>query len=178
MTTTNTFNIGILSDTHDQIHHLVKVIEYFNHVQVDLVIHCGDWTSPFSLIHYAKLQAPLYGIFGNNDGDKFRHIRYAQGFGINIHIEDRLLVLSKFGKKIVVFHGDYYEIVDALVKCGDYDLVLHGHNHRAKIEKIGNVLSLNPGTLVDFTNEKVRGASFGLYDATAHEGKIVWLKDL
>ncbi|MBN1328059.1 MAG: metallophosphoesterase [Candidatus Heimdallarchaeota archaeon] len=178
MKNVNTSKIGILSDTHDQIQNLIKVIEFFNHEQVDLVIHCGDWTSPFTLIHYAKLQVPLYGVFGNNDGDKFRHIKYAQKFGLNVHFEDRLLVMSEFGKKIVIYHGDYDEIVDALVKCGDYDLVLHGHNHCAKIAKFNKVLSLNPGTLVDFTNDEVQDASFGLYNANTHEGEIIWLKNL
>lgn len=174
----NTQKIGILSDTHDQVNYLIKAIEYFNREQVELVIHCGDWTSPFSLIHYAKLRVPIYGIFGNNDGDKFRHIQYAKEFGINIDYEDRLLVRSEYGRKIVAYHGDYDEIVNALVKCGDYDLVLHGHNHCAKIEKFNHVLSLNPGTLIDYTNEKVQGASFAVYNASTHEGKIIWLKDI
>lgn len=76
MAKANNYNIGILSDTHDQIHHLVKVIDFFNRERVNLVLHCGDWTSTFTLIHYAQLQSPLYGVFGNNDGDKLRHIKY------------------------------------------------------------------------------------------------------
>lgn len=98
--------------------------------------------------------------------------------GVNVQFEDKLIVISMFGKKIVINHGDCKEIVDALVRCKDYDLVLHGHDHCAKIEKVDNVLSLNPGTLVNYTNEQIQGASFGMYNTTTHEGKIVWLKDL
>ncbi len=170
--------VGVISDTHDQVHHLVKVIDYFNREQVGLVIHCGDWVSPFTLKLYTKLHAPLYGVFGNNDGDKFRHLIYAEKYSLKAVFEDQLLVLFKFGKRIAVHHGDYQEIVNALVKCGDYDVVLHGHNHKAMVEKVGNVVSLNPGTLMDFTSEKVQGASIGLYNASKHEGRIVWVQDL
>jgi putative phosphoesterase len=170
--------VGVIADTHDQVHHLVKVIDYFNREQVGLVIHCGDWVSPFTLKFYTKLQAPLFGVFGNNDGDKFRHLIYAEKYGLKVVFEDQLLVLCKYGKRIAVYHGDYQEIVDALVKCGDYDVVLHGHNHKAMVEKVGKVVSLNPGTLMDFTNKNVQGASFGLYNASIHEGRIVWVRNL
>ena len=170
--------IGVLSDTHDQVHHLVKAIDYFNLKRVKLVIHCGDWVAPFTLKHYTKLHAPLHGVFGNNDGDKRQHFLYAKEYNLAIHMEDQLLVLEEYKKKIAVYHGNHQEIVDALVKCGDYDVVLHGHNHQPKFEKIGNVVSLNPGTLVDYTNESTQGASLGLYDADLHEGRIVWMKDI
>jgi uncharacterized protein len=170
--------IGVISDTHDQIHHLIKVIDYLNNLQVGLVVHCGDWISPFTLRHYAKLQAPLYGVFGNNDGDKFRHLTFAKEFGCNIVMEDQFLKLTRYGRNIATYHGDYCEIVDALVKCNEYDAVFHGHNHIAKVEKIGSVVSLNPGTLMDFTSHETQGASFGLYDASTHEGRIVWLSEL
>src|SRR5262249_35268208 len=92
--------IGVLSDTHDQVHHLSRVIEYFNRLDVDVVVHCGDWVSPFTLTHYAKLKAPLYGVFGNNDGDIFRHLTFAGRFGVRPIMEDRFLTLTKFGRRI------------------------------------------------------------------------------
>jgi putative phosphoesterase len=172
------FLVGVLSDTHDQVHHLVKVIDYFNREQVSIVIHCGDWISPFTLSHYKKLRAPLYGVFGNNDGDQFRLLKYAEKLGLNVFFEPQLLVMSRYGKRLAVYHGDYEEIVKALVKSGDHDVVFHGHNHRPKVEKVGDVVSLNPGTLMDFTDEQTRGASIGLYCASTHEGRIIPIEEL
>lgn len=178
MSSEQSYLIGVMSDTHDQVSNLVRVIDFLNESDVEAVIHCGDWVSPFTLIHYAKLKAPLFGVFGNNDGDKFRHITYSQRYGVDVVYDDQLLVLTRHEKKIVVYHGDYKEIVDALVKCGDYDVVCHGHNHRAAVERYGKVLSINPGTLVDFTNEEFQGSSFCVYDAQAHDARILWVKDL
>lgn len=170
--------IGILSDTHDQIDNILIAIKYFNKICVDLVIHCGDWVSPFSLVHYLELNAPISGIFGNNDGDIFRHIEYSKRLNLNIHYEDRLLVLKNFDKKIVVYHGDYIEIVEALERCCMYDVVLYGHNHHPEIHKRQGIIVINPGSLLDYTEKGVERASFGIYDAEKHEGKIIYIDEL
>ena len=149
--------IDVISDAHDQLDHLAKVIAYLNSIQVSMVVHCGDWISPFTLSHYAELQAPIFSVFGNNDGDKFRMLRYAERLNLKVVFEDQKLIFSHLEKRIAVYHGDYEEIVNALVKCGDYDVVFHGHTHRPKVEKVGNVVSLNPGTLVDFTSKQFKG---------------------
>lgn len=170
--------IGVISDTHDQVHHLIRVIDFFNREHVDMVVHCGDWISPFTFIHYTRLKAPLYGVFGNNDGDEYRILMYAEKFGLNVSFEKQLMVFSRYGKRIAVYHGEYEGIVKALIKCGDYDVVFHGHNHCPQVEKVGGVVSLNPGTLMDFTDEQTQGASIGLYYPHIHEGKIIRLGEL
>ncbi len=170
--------IGVLSDTHDALANLAKAIAFFNRKRVSMVVHCGDWISPFTLAHYMELQAPLYGVFGNNDGDKFRHLRFAQKHDMRLVVEDQLLVLPIAGRKIAVYHGDYRAIVDALIKCGEYDAVFHGHDHLPKVERVGNVLSLNPGTLLDYTSQEIQGASAALYDAMKNEGELVPLQDI
>jgi putative phosphoesterase len=167
--------IGVISDTHDQITNLRSATDIFLSKQVSCIVHCGDWVSPFTLKFYQPLNVPIFGVFGNNDGDKFRHLRVAEKLELDLTIEDQLLVFSRFGKRMAIYHGDYREIVDALVKCGDYDVVFHGHNHQAKIEIVNKIISLNPGTLVDFTNENIQGASVGVYDASNHSGEIIWL---
>lgn len=170
--------IGVVSDSHDQVHYLERVVAFFNRKQVRMVIHCGDWVAPFTLSYFSKLNAPLYGIFGNNDGEKFGHARVAQRLGLALTMEDQFLGLLELGKRIAVYHGTAPQLVDALIKCGDYDVVFYGHNHIAEVELVGNVLVMNPGTLLDVTSPKVQGASIGLYDADAHSGQIFKMDEL
>ncbi len=170
--------IGVLSDTHDQAHHLARVIAFFNEQRVSLVIHCGDWISPFTLNYYTRLDAPLFGVYGNNDGDKFLHARVAQRLGLSLTIEDQLLTLDEFDRRMAVYHGTSPQMVDALVNSGDYGVVFYGHNHQAKVEMVGNVLAMNPGSLMDVTTDAIRGASIGLYDPLDHSGRIVRIEDL
>lgn len=160
--------IGVISDSHDQGEMILQAVDHFNQAGVELVIHCGDWVSPFILYFFKDLKAPMRGVFGNNDGDKFRHLVYVQKYNLDIQYEDRFLELELDGKKIAVFHGDYSGLVDALVTCGKYDLVCHGHTHLRVNEKWGKTLSLNPGSLMKVTAPSVKGASIAIYDTESH----------
>ena len=41
-----------------------------NQEKVDLVLHTGDYIAGFAVQHLRSLEAPLIGVFGNNDGDQ------------------------------------------------------------------------------------------------------------
>lgn len=168
--------IGVISDTHDQQELIVQCVQQLNDADVALVIHCGDWVSPFILHAFKGLRAPLKGVFGNNDGDKFRHLKFSQDLNLNVTYEDRCLELVLDNRKIAVFHGDYPEIVHALVACGGYDAVLHGHTHKQVNEMKGNTLSLNPGSLMKMTCNEPLGASFAIYDTATNSAEHYFLK--
>lgn len=161
--------IGVISDTHDQDVLIEKAVHRFNEEKVGLVIHCGDWVSPFILYCFRELKVPLRGVFGNNDGDKFRHAMFSGKFGIDIQYEERFLEIEIGGRKIAVFHGDYAGLVDALVNCGKYDAVFHGHTHQRVLQMHGKTLSLNPGSLMRSTMGQAFGASIAIYDTAAHQ---------
>lgn len=160
--------IGVLSDTHDQGELIRQAIDHFNQENVDWVFHCGDWVSPFILYFFQKLQAPIRGVFGNNDGDKFRHLAFKEKWGLNFEYEERFLEMELDSKRMAIFHGDYPGLVEALVLCGKYDVVFHGHTHQRVNEQIGRTLSLNPGSLMKETSSTVKGASFAIYDTVTH----------
>lgn len=164
--------IGVLSDTHDQHENILKAVKILNREKVSLVIHCGDWISPFTLRFYKALCAPIKGVFGNNDGDRFYHTVYIKKYTLPIEFEERIFRITIGGRKIFVYHGDYGEVTDALVSCGKYDAVFHGHTHQKVNKKIGKTLSLNPGTLMPVTDEKIKGASFAIYDTATNTATI------
>jgi putative phosphoesterase len=164
--------IGVISDTHDQIGTIKRVVQMLNQEGVSLVVHCGDWVSPFVLGHLKELKAPIRGVFGNNDGDRFRHLLIAQKSNMNLQMEERFMAFEHEGRHIAVFHGDYSELVDGLVKSGDYDAVFHGHTHKAVNQQVGKTLSLNPGCFLEETLPHICGASFALYDPRTNQAEI------
>lgn len=165
--------IGVISDTHDQGDLIRKAVGHFNNENVEWVFHCGDWVSPFILNFFKGLQAPLRGVFGNNDGDKFRHLTFKNKWGIDLEYEDRFLEMTVDQKRLAVFHGDYPGIVEALVTCGKYDAVFHGHTHQRVNQHYGNTLSLNPGSLMKETSDNVKEASIAIYDTVGHTAKHI-----
>lgn len=167
--------IGVLSDSHDQIDKIKEAVEIFNREQVGLVIHCGDWVAPFTLQYFANLLAPMKGVFGNNDGDRFLHPVAARNFQVNVEYEERVLSLVIEDRKIFVYHGDYGEVTEALLLCGKYDAVFHGHTHRKVNELVGDTLSLNPGTLMPVTAPTITGASIALYDTATNTARHIEL---
>ncbi len=130
--------VGIISDTHDHIDNIKKAVKLFNDKNVSLVLHGGDYTSPFSLLPFKDLRANFQGIFGNNDGDLLMLNTRAEG---KLHKQPYEFTLNE--KKAVMVHEHFS--VDALADSGHYDIVIYGHTHRALSEIRKKTLVINPG---------------------------------
>ena len=62
--------IGVVSDTHNNLKNVAKIVELFNASKVERVIHTGDITQAKTLDVFAHLDAPLFGVYGNNDEER------------------------------------------------------------------------------------------------------------
>ena len=62
--------IGVVSDTHNNLKNVGKIVELFNAAAVERVIHTGDITQAKTIEVFAHLDAPMYGVFGNNDEER------------------------------------------------------------------------------------------------------------
>jgi hypothetical protein len=55
--------------------------------------------------------------------------------------------------------------LDALITCGKYDVVLHGHTHTQRHETIGKTIVINPGSVHGFKDT----ASMAVFDTESKE---------
>ncbi|MEC7957195.1 MAG: metallophosphoesterase family protein, partial [Pseudomonadota bacterium] len=62
--------IGVVSDTHNNLKNVRRIVELFNTAAVDRVIHTGDITQAKTIEVFAQLDAPMSGVFGNNDQER------------------------------------------------------------------------------------------------------------
>lgn len=138
--------IGLISDTHDHVPHIKKSVKLFKDMNVDLVIHAGDFCSPFTIPLFEGL--PMKAIFGNNDGDKYLLMNKCEEIGADL--EGEFFELKVDDRLIAIYHGTYEGITEALQKCGKYDVVISGHTHETVKEKVGDTLTINPGTANGF----------------------------
>lgn len=138
--------IGLISDTHDHLDNIKKAVNYFRESRADVVLHSGDYCSPFTIPHFNGLK--LHGIFGNNDGDHFLLMNKFSSIGAELHGD---FFEGEFGGlSVVLYHGTYPGITRSLEKCGNYDVVVSGHTHAPNLENIGSTLSINPGSAHGF----------------------------
>ena len=59
--------IGVISDTHNHLANVARIVELLNAARVERVVHTGDITQAKTLHALAALDAPLVGVYGNND---------------------------------------------------------------------------------------------------------------
>jgi len=161
--------IGIMSDTHDRLDAVDKAIDLFNREGVKHVLHAGDLVSPFVAPKFAKLKAKLHIVWGNNEGDReFIRVKFGE---IGVTPLGNFAALELGGKKIALLHGTHEDVVNSLVKCGSYDVVVRGHNHRAEIVE-GKTLLINPGEVCGYLTGR---QTVAILDLTGLEAGIFHL---
>jgi len=133
-------NIGIISDTHDDLSILKNAIKIFNERKVEYVIHAGDYVFPGVVKEFRNLNGKLIGVLGNNDGEKLGLAKNFQEIGGVLHGEFCNLELDNL--KIAIYHGTSNEMTEAIISSQLYDLIIHGHTHKKRDDKIRDVLVL------------------------------------
>ena len=157
---------GLTGDTHNNIASISKICEIFNKSSLDFVIHTGDITLPKSLIEFKQLEIPLIGIFGNNDqGDKSELQKVCSD--LNFEFDDGIKKLLIAKKKITIVHDpndlDESHFIEA-------DIIVHGHTHRFRDEKIHNCFVFNPGECAGILKGK---NSIGIVDICERKMEII-----
>ena len=132
--------IGVVSDTHNHLANVARIVEIFNDADVARVVHTGDITQPKTLHSLANLEVPLVGVYGNNDVD--REALDATCATLDLHFVEPPLDLRLAGRRILVTHDVLLLADDALLAV---DVLLHGHDHRYANDHSADTLRFNPG---------------------------------
>ena len=131
--------IGVVSDTHNHLGNVARIVELLNAARVERVVHTGDITQAKTLDVLARLDAPLVGVFGNNDErGPLAETAARHGF----QLAEPPLELCWAERRILVVH-DPRDLGPRF--AGSHALALHGHTHRHVVERSGDRLIFNPG---------------------------------
>jgi hypothetical protein len=136
--------IGVMSDTHDNILQAEQAVSLFNNEGVEQVLHAGDYIAPFMIDTLSELEAPLTGVFGNNDGDRVLLEKKAAAFPL-LTIGGVFARVDAGGMKIALLHGHDQQLLQMLMGLESLDLLVYGHTHRPDIRRNGPLLIVNPG---------------------------------
>jgi len=130
--------IGVVSDTHNNLANVRRIVELLNAARVERVVHTGDVTQAKTLRALAQLSVPLVGVFGNND-ERGPLVEVAREAGFEM--VEPPLELDWSGRRILVVHDP----LDVERWWSGHDVVLHGHDHRRRIDRDEARLVFNPG---------------------------------
>jgi len=158
--------IGVISDTHDNVHNLEAALEVLRAMEVTKVLHCGDLCQPN--IVQTLVGFDVWIAQGNMD----RHVDLDQVVEETLG-RGRLAWLHRptlDGYPAAMIHGDNEEMLGNLVTCGEYAYVFHGHTHRRRDQTIGRTRVINPGALGGTRRQR---RSFCVLDPATGEARFV-----
>jgi len=118
--------VGVVSDTHGRLSERVR--DAF--ADVEHIIHAGDIGGGW-ILDRLKAIAPVTAVRGNTDRDE-----------LEWRLNDRAVV-DLAGHRILVFHEP--DTRRGPVQPG-VDIVVNGHTHRSRAERVNGVLFVNPGS--------------------------------
>ena len=161
--------LAVISDVHDNLANLQKVLDYIKNNKVDYLICLGDLQS---LEAWQKLDAlcmPAWGVHGNADnyGWQLQDLK-------NIKVSEEFGEVTLANKNIIFCH--YPEIVKKFItdKPGKYQLALHGHSHKPWEENYQGTKILNPGNVAN-----IRYApSFAIIDLDTLQTKLILINEI
>ena len=138
--------IGLTGDTHNNLKNVTKICDIFNSWNLDFVIHTGDISLPKTLYAFDLLNAPLKGVFGNNDEsekDDLLKVCKQKDF----LFQDKLEIQISEENFLFAIH-DPNDIEERFYKSGN--IIVHGHTHRFRDEVINGTHIFNPGECAGF----------------------------
>ncbi len=161
--------VGVISDTHDNLPLVEKAVRVLNEEKVELVLHAGDYTSPFTIAKFKALNCKLIGVFGNNDGDhELLRKRFHETQNCEIHGSFAEVNPDNF--KIALLHGTETELLDSLVNCQGFDAVVSGHTHIMINKTKGKTLFLCPGEVCGYLYGK---PTIAVLDTVKRQARII-----
>ena len=133
--------IGLIGDTHDRLPAIAELVTQMVHGGAGMILHVGEYCSPFSLRAFEDAHISLAGIFGKNDGDRQGLVSRAQSaFGSELFESPHSFEIS--GRRILLVH-DIGDVQERSVT--GHEIVIHGHTHQQEMKTRGDTLIVNPG---------------------------------
>jgi len=157
--------IGLMADSHDRVPAIRELLERILERGAGMVLHAGDYCSPFSLVPFLDFNIPFAGVFGRNDGDRegLRAIA-AKGLGLELYESPHSIEVG--GRRILLVH-ELGEVAERSLES--HEIIVHGFTHRQESrETEGGALVVNPGEACGWLNGVPSAAILDL-DAKAVE---------
>lgn len=166
--------ISVISDIHDHVWNLKKVLNNSKLQETDALLCCGDLCSPFIIkLLGGAYKKPVHLVLGNNDGDLAALISVASAYS-NITIHGEYFTGTFDERSIAMNH--YPDKAKKIAENGGFDMVFYGHDHTLVTDKkIGDTLLLNPGAIMGYSGGALKDITptFMIVDVTVKNIEVI-----
>ncbi len=163
--------LAIISDIHNNLTNLDKVIKFCLAKNLDMIICCGDTGDQETWTKLCKIWTkPIYAVCGNLEDDDYIFDDFPRKKFPNLSLSNRTNEIGLGGKKIGFAH--WPDIAKKLI--ANNDVVFYGHTHKPWEELIDGKLFLNPGNV----SGQLYKASFAVYDTDNQQRTLVIIDQL
>jgi putative phosphoesterase len=135
--------IGILSDTHGNVHNTQRALDILREHGVALIVHCGDITTTEIVELFAGQKVAF--VWGNIDRNSALLRSAVERLGSATIGREYTAEIG--GVRIAACHGDDPDQLHNLLQSGLYRYLFHGHTHRRHDDRVGSTRVINPGAL-------------------------------
>lgn len=164
--------IIIISDVHNNLLNLKKVIDYSSKNKIKNIICCGDLASLDTLDYLCdQFDGKIYFVFGNMDSEHMPEIKKISKY-------KNALIFADYGeslflnKKVAFVH--FPELAKQLAQSKKYNVVFYGHTHKPWEEFLSTCRILNPGSV---TGDRF-APTFASWDLEKDDFSLIMLNEI
>ncbi len=142
-------NISLLSDSHDNVENLKKVVDISNDRNCSHIFHLGDIVAPISVETLKNFSGEVFAIFGNCDGDKIELKKVFNTIGGEINKPPYKFEL--FNRSFILMHEPF--LLHKVIPSREPDFIFFGHTHESYFRREGKTVIINPGETAGIKNK-------------------------
>lgn len=165
--------IAVISDIHDNLINLEKVLSFCRAKEIKEIICCGDVASEETLAELAKFSGTIHLVFGNMDLDYHKQ---------KVLVEKHPNIILYQGVGEVVLTGKKIAFVHEPFKIKAYlqhvqtraDIIFHGHTHKPWTQVIEGVQVVNPGNVANIWY----APTFAIFDTENNKLELIMINQL
>lgn len=164
--------VAIISDIHNNVVNLKKVLDYCALQKIKTIICCGDLASLETLDFLNdNFSGNILYTFGNADYDNTKNLEDQKKY-------KKTYLYKDFGEAIIeekaVAFTHYPEKAESLARTEKYNFVFYGHTHKPWEAMSGKCKLLNPGT----TAGEIYPPTFALWNTDDDKFELIRIHNL
>jgi len=165
-------NIAIISDIHDNIPNLKKVLAYCNVNHIEKIVCCGDVATLETLDFLNNnFAGEIFHTFGNMDSEYLSDFNLPPTYK-HTHINKRAGEAEIDNNHVAFVH--YPDVAKELCESGKYTFVFYGHTHKPWTEVINNCTLLNPGNVAN----QYYQPTFAIWNTSDNSFQLIRINEL